>query len=118
MEYDIDPHGAAIVADDTAAQVAELKGVLDMTDQAVGEAGSALEHSPASSTAAMKCLEYFVRYEVESCYARAENTISCTGEACMRYFEGDSQMASQSQQAESNTAKPDIPGFAGGSSRF
>lgn len=116
MKYVIDPDAIWATAQDASAQLDELEGVADRTNEAMGDASSALQHSPMSSTAAQRCLEFFVLYEVTYCQERARTNVDSTLTAVQHYVYGDSFMADSSNSASSSLPQLDIPGVNGSGS--
>lgn len=116
MKYVIDPDAIWATAQDASAQLDELEGVADRTNEAMGDASSALQYSPLSSTAAQRCLEFFVLYEVTYCQERARSNVDSTLSAVQHYVYGDGLMADSSNGASSSIPLIDAPGVNGSGS--
>lgn len=101
-------------------QMEEMNGVKQFTEELAGTVGSALTHSPRSSTMIQKCIEAFVLREVTFCQVRAEKNMNATREAVGHYVEGDQTMSDNSSGALGSLPLLDMPGAnsAGPSTEF
>ena len=110
MSHDIVPSGVSSTAQQTQNVISELDTVLQGAGDADAAAVRAFQHSPSTAEAVANCIEYLIAYEVSLCREYAETTVSSTIGACHAYVEGDSAMASDSQNALTSIPKLDIPG--------
>ncbi|WP_065247050.1 DUF6507 family protein [Dermabacter vaginalis] len=110
MQYDIQPNAVGIIIGKARQTVDQLEAVSGATDSAISDAGSALTHSPAASSAVQHYLEVLVKFGVDGCHDLAQHNILCTDDACRSYLEGDAQAASNSQTALASVPEIDSPG--------
>ncbi|ANP26647.1 hypothetical protein DAD186_00880 [Dermabacter vaginalis] len=84
--------------------------MVDLANDSLGDASSTLQHSPLSSTAAQKCLEFFILHDIEYCQGLSRKNVESVKEAVDKYVYGDGLIAEFNSAGEASIHTPDAPG--------